>query len=121
MADFNLILYILRFLRIFPEFLRKLVSCWRPYCFWHFCCCGSPFCVYVCDVPIVSAIVQPTLAYVKVVSPAPAAASLILLSSLLHVSCRHLLNLNFILVLVDRLLLTFMMCPLYLLLLHPWC
>ncbi len=68
MAYVTLILYILRFLRVFPEFLKNLVSCWRSYCFRHFCCCSSPFCVYVCDVHIVFAVVQPTLVSVKVVS-----------------------------------------------------
>ncbi len=27
------------------------------YCFWNPCCCGSPFCCWLCDVPIVSAAV----------------------------------------------------------------
>ncbi len=39
--------------------------CWRLYCcwlvsiyFWHPYCCGSPFCCWCCDVPIVSATVS---------------------------------------------------------------
>jgi hypothetical protein len=42
------------------ELLASILCCWclgSLYYFWHPCCCGSPFCCWLCNVPIVSAAV----------------------------------------------------------------
>ncbi len=63
----------LPFWQLFGKFLRKIRSCWHPYCdvgvptdasivvdyslvlyFLHPCFCGSPFCCWRCNVPIIS-------------------------------------------------------------------